>query len=124
MTLSTQGDIDKRDTECALRNSKGSWTTDNKESLMVRRDYHDLIISCENDEQEGEVVIESSASIGYMALNFLLWDFCTISCLIDHGTGSLYEYPMNVTVPMRKKNHEPIETSESTLGKNSTHGGM
>lgn len=107
MTLSTKGNIDKQDTECELRNTKGAWTTDHKESIVVRRDYGDLIVNCENNEQEGELVIESDVSVGFMALNFIIWDFCTLSCIVDHSTGALYEYPLNISVPMRNKAIEP-----------------
>jgi len=123
MTLATKGDIDKRDTECELRNTKGAWTTDYKESIVIRRDYNDLIINCENDEQEGELVIESDVSVGYMALNFIIWDFCTISCIVDHSTGALYEYPLNISVPMRNKvlapkSNGPTKTETSSKDQN------
>ncbi len=103
MTVSTRGDIDARNTECTIQNSNGAWVTDNKESLSIRRDSDDLIISCENEKQEGSVVIESSASSGFMAANFFLVDLCTVSCIFDHSTGALYEYQKHVSIPMRKK---------------------
>jgi len=121
MTLATKGDLDKRNTECDLRNAKGVWTTDNKESIMVHRAYSDMIISCENEIQEGEIVVESTASVGFMIANFFIWDLCTISCLVDHFTGSLYEYPLSVRVPMANKPDEqaaaPTPTAQDALVK-------
>jgi hypothetical protein len=111
MTLNTRGNVDKSATECELRNTKGTWVTDGKESLMVRRDSADMIISCENESQEGEMVLESSASVGWMAANFFMWDLCTISCIVDHSTGSLYEYPMSISVPMRNKQRAPMASA-------------
>lgn len=103
LTLNTRGNVDKTNTECELRNTKGTWVTDGKESLMIRRDSADLIVACENETQEGDVVLQSNASVGWMVANFFMWDFCTISCIVDHSTGSLYEYPMSVSIPMRDK---------------------
>lgn len=117
LTLSTKNNIDKSNTECDLKNSNGVWTTDDKESIMVRRDYDDLIANCENDMQEGELVVESSASGGFMVLNFFIWDLCTISCIVDHSTGALYEYPLSISVPMRDKEFAAASTDDGTDSK-------
>ena len=119
MTVSTRGDVDKRNTECEIKNSNGVWVTDNKESLVIRRDNDDLIINCENEKQDGSVVIESSASGGFMAANFFIWDLCTISCIVDHNTGALYEYPMHVSIPM--KNKETHKTAEINFVEKTTY---
>ena len=80
-----------------------------------------MIISCENEIQEGEIVVESTASVGFMIANFFIWDLCTISCLVDHFTGSLYEYPLSVRVPMANKPDEqaaaPTPTAQDALVK-------
>ena len=102
-TVDTKNDANQNATECTLRNSQGAWETDGRQSLQIERDYDDLIIECENDTQEGETTVVSSTSGGFMALNFFVWDLCTISCLIDHSTVALYEYPKLVRVPMRAK---------------------
>ena len=116
MTLVTKGDLDKRNTECDLHNNKGAWTTDNKESIMVRRAHSSMIVSCENETQEGEIVLESTASVGFMIANFFLWDLCTISCLVDHFTGSLYEYPLSIRVTMENKFDEQAAVPVPAIG--------
>lgn len=102
MTLVTKHDKSES-TSCTLTNSKGSWTTSAQNSLVVQRDYDDLKVTCENDKQRGETEVVSSASYGFMLLNALVWDLCTISCIVDHHTGALYEYPQTVTIPMEYK---------------------
>ena len=115
MTLSTKNNNYKDSTECDLMNSNGVWTTDHKESIVVRRDYDDLIINCENEKQKGQLVVESSASVGFMIANFFIWDLCTISCIIDHSTGALYEYPITISVPMRDKESDQPITSGAKI---------
>ncbi len=43
---------------------------------------------------------EKSTQVGWAVANFFLWDLCTISCLIDFSSGSIYQYPSQIQVVM------------------------
>lgn len=115
MTLMTKNNTEESVTNCQLTNSKGLWISSAQDSLVVQRDYDDLLITCENDKQKGETTVTSSASYGFMALNAIIFDLCTISCIVDHHTGALYEYPTTVVIPMEYKTPETTTSSQEAI---------
>lgn len=97
-----QNGVIARDTTCTITNSKGSWVVPGGASVVVKKARADLNVSCvDNATQHTGVATGSrSTKVGYAVANFILWDLCTISCIIDFGSGSIYEYPTQVIVPM------------------------
>lgn len=91
-------------TYCVGRNDEGTYRARAGEGMKVKRSSDDLVVKCENKQQEATVVIESKNEWWYYPLNFLVWDLCLISCFVDTGTGNIYEYPKQTTLMMDFKN--------------------
>lgn len=91
-----------QNTTCTITNSKGSWVVPGGSSVVVKKSRADLNVSCaDNSTQHTGIATGSrSTQVGYAVANFFIWDLCTISCIIDFGTGAIYEYPSQVVVPM------------------------
>lgn len=95
------GSIDTS-TTCTVSNQKGSWITSGGGSVTVKKARDDLMVRCVDPTTNG-VGMQSaprSTQIGWAVANFFIWDFCTISCLFDFGSGAIYEYPSQVQVLM------------------------
>ena len=88
---------------CTASNKKGSWVTAGGGSVILKKASDDLQVRCVDNETNvvGMQTAPKSTKVGWAVANFFLWDFCTISCLIDFGTGSIYEYPSQVQVQMQ-----------------------
>lgn len=119
LSINTLNSVDKNNTTCKIVNDKGNWFTDGIDTTTIKKSNKDITIRCENETQEGETVLVSETKVGYMLANAIIWDLCTISCLIDHSTGALYEYPSSVQIPMRDKtsfvkNEKPVEEQTET----------
>lgn len=97
----SNGSIDSKVT-CTATNKKGSWITTGGGTVTVKKAGEDLSVRCVNPDTNavGMQNAPNSTQYGWAVANFLLWDLCTISCLIDFGTGSIYEYPTQVQVVM------------------------
>lgn len=87
---------------CTASNKKGSWVTSGGGSVTVKKAGEDLHVRC-TDPETRETSFSSapkSTNAGWAVANFFLWDLCTISCIIDFSSGSIYEYPSQIQVPM------------------------
>ena len=85
---------------CTVMNNRGSWNTNGGGTVTVKKSRGDLRVQC-RDPETGEVIEgrgERSTQLGWAVLNFIVWDFCTLSCAIDFATGSIYEYPPQVSL--------------------------
>ena len=88
---------------CALSNSKGSWTVTTPGTVSVHRAQDDLNIHC-TKEGEGDVstVIKSSTRKGaYYAGNLIMFGIvggALITGPIDRATGAKYAYPDDIIV--------------------------
>lgn len=87
------------DTKCTAQNEEGNWKLIPSQSVSIHRDGNEMTVNCENAVQKGSVKVSPEFHGGYIFLD-ILTDFCTISCLIDGGTNSWYEYPPSIAVPM------------------------
>lgn len=60
-----------------------------------------LEVSCEDETLgvKGRRIFESKIRKGVMIAN-VVSDFCTLSCLTDFATGSIYEFPNEIVIPM------------------------
>ena len=89
---------------CTLSNKVGKWDVQSGSSVFVKRDTSDMVVECFPVNAEKVVSTkESSASGGYMLLNAIMWDFCTISCIIDASTGALFSYPDKIVIELNKE---------------------
>ncbi|GAB7227822.1 MULTISPECIES: hypothetical protein [unclassified Vibrio] len=102
---------DDRLTQCLLSSDEGSWYTQGKQdTVVVKRDYSDIAVKCENDTQVGTAIVESNFQAGWLLADFF-WDLCliTLSCPIDAATGAFYDYPREINVKMSNKGDAPQE---------------
>jgi hypothetical protein len=79
-------------TTCTAQNEEGNWKLIPSQSASIHRDGNEMVVNCENAMQKGSAKISPKFNGGYVFMD-ILTDFCTISCLIDGGTNSWYEYP-------------------------------
>lgn len=88
--------------QCTLTNKKGSWVTPAGGTVTVKKAGDALQDRCEDSHSGtlGTAAAEKSTQVGWAVANFFLWDLCTISCLIDFTSGSIYEYPSQIQVVM------------------------
>lgn len=95
------GQIDPT-TTCTATNRKGSWVTPGGGSVVVKKARDDLQIRCVDSEsqQVGIHGAPRTTQVAFVVANFIIWDLCTISCLIDFNSGAIYEYPSQVQVVM------------------------
>ncbi len=95
------GSIDAKAT-CTATNKKGSWVTSGGGSVTVKKSSDDLQVKCTSPETNAVALqtAPKSTKVGWAVANFFLWDLCTVSCLIDFGSGSIYEYPSQVQLQM------------------------
>lgn len=120
LAINTLGNVDKAGTTCTFVNDKGQWYSEGRGSTSVKKSNEDMIITCENDRQEGQTFISSNTQVGYAVANFFLWDLCTISCIVDHTTGALYKYPTSVQIPMNNKASVDNDIAVKTVSRNNT----
>lgn len=88
--------------QCTLTNKKGSWIVPAGGTVTVKKSGDALQARCEdsNSGTLGAAAAEKSTQVGWAVANFFLWDLCTISCLIDFSSGSIYQYPSQIQVVM------------------------
>jgi hypothetical protein len=90
-------------THCTATNDEGTYRASAGEGMLVYRSSDDLVVKCENRQQVATVVIESHNEWWYYPLDFITWDFCIISCVVDTSTGNIYEYPQRTSLLMDYK---------------------
>lgn len=90
----------KSDTLCDATNDRGEYPLVAGAKGLVRRSGTKLHISCYNATQAGQIDVTPAKSVGTRFANFILFDFCTISCLIDRQSGKVYGYLPRQTVYM------------------------
>lgn len=93
-------------TYCTATNDEGSYRARAGEGMRVYRSSDDLVVKCENLEQQATTVIESRNEWFYYIIDFGLVDLCLISCWVDTGTGNIYEYPQRTSLLMDYKSTE------------------
>lgn len=100
LVIITDRNHDRTATVCEASNGKDTWSVLYPFQVEIDSSGKDITIECDNGEQSGSAVIESTVQGGFLASNILI-DFCIFSCIIDFSTGAIYEYPDTVRVPMR-----------------------
>jgi hypothetical protein len=84
--------------DCKLRNDKGAWEATSPTFVPVRRSAENLEIICRRDGMLDGLATAISRVPGGMLGRILFGG--GIDALIDHGTGSGYNYPNNLVVEM------------------------
>ena len=89
---------------CTLSNNDGEWfVTSSPGSVTINRDSSDLVISCKkNGETLGVTQVSSSMRPLVIGNVVFLLVGGIIGTAIDFGTGSAYEYPTLIKVPIQK----------------------
>jgi len=106
---------------CALSNSKGSWTVTTPGTVSVHRAKDDLNIHCTKDG-EGDIAtaIKSSTRKGaYYAGNLIMFGVvggALITGPIDRATGAKYAYPDDIMVSFDKDAESQGATGDTNAG--------
>jgi len=98
------GNLNTADTLCRIKNEEGQWYTSGKLSTVtIERDGNPMFIECTNSEQVGYATVDPSFQTGWLLAD-IVWDACiiTLSCFIDAGYNSFYEYPDYIKVEMKE----------------------
>lgn len=83
---------------CQCVSDKGTYFVTTPGTIVVRRSYGDLLISCTKDQIEpGSAAVQSSTKV-MTAGNCIFGGLVGIA--IDAGTGAAYDYPSLITVIM------------------------
>lgn len=87
--------------KCAVKNSKGEWYIDKTPgSVAVHRAYGPLEVDCKKDGyDEAKMTVKSHTKVATFG-NVLVGG--AIGVGVDCASGSAYDYPQKIIVPMKK----------------------
>jgi hypothetical protein len=88
-------EIEKAD--CILSNDKGRWTARSPAIVAVRRSSEDLVVECSKAGAADGLLRAISRAKAAMLANIF-----AVGALVDHATGSAYDYPDDLAVKMGK----------------------
>ncbi|TAK80533.1 MAG: hypothetical protein EPO20_27430 [Betaproteobacteria bacterium] len=83
--------------DCTLKNDRGSWKAEPPAQVQVRRSDGDLMVECRKDGFEAGFARLISRVYPRFVAEALLWG---VGPLVDHLTGSAYNYPAKVSIKM------------------------
>lgn len=83
---------------CELTNNKGKWFITTPGSVMIHRSNDDMQVLCNKTGFESGRAAVVSETKGSMFANILLGG--GIGAIVDHNTGSAYEYPAFIQILM------------------------
>lgn len=87
---------------CELANNKGKWLVSTPGSINIHRSNDDLQVLCNKDNfdpAQSAVISDTKSSM----LGNILMPGGIIGAVIDHGTGSAYEYPTIIQILMERQ---------------------
>lgn len=85
---------------CTLANTKGRWyLAETPGSVVVHRAYGDLFVTCKKGHKKGFVRVKS-ATKGMAFGNVVFGGL--IGSGVDAADGAAYDYPQQITVPLRR----------------------
>lgn len=96
-TQTTDGQLVEK-ARCSLKNDKGNWQVDTPGTVVVRRSAEDIIVECKKDGVPDGVARGISRAAGGMWGNIVFGG--GIGAVIDHSTGTGYNYPNDLPVKM------------------------
>ncbi|MFM9940230.1 MAG: hypothetical protein ACKVP7_12130 [Hyphomicrobiaceae bacterium] len=89
----------KSGAECKLQNDAGTWyVAKTPSSVSIKRSGSDMSVTCSLDAMTGNAVVASKAK-GLAYGNILAGGI--IGGAVDMGTGAAYDYPYEITVPLK-----------------------
>jgi hypothetical protein len=99
LALSTQsaGGEPLAQAQCVLKNDRGTWKAESPAQVQVRRSDGDLLVECRKEGFEAGFARLVSRVYPAFVAEALLWG---VGPLVDHLTGSAYDYPAKVSVRM------------------------
>ena len=83
---------------CDLNNNKGKWSVTTPGSLVVNRPNDNLLVVCRKEGHESGTASVVSSVKGAMFGNIIFGG--GIGAIIDHSSGSAYEYPQLIQIEM------------------------
>lgn len=86
------------DAACDLNNNKGKWSVTAPGSVVITRSNDNLLVVCRKEGHESGTASVISAVKGAMFGNIIFGG--GIGAIIDHASGSAYEYPQLIQVEM------------------------
>lgn len=87
---------------CYFQNDKGSWYLERTPgTVTVHRSYRDLIITTQKPGYEDSTVRIKSRTKGMVFGNVVFGG--AVGACIDCANGSAYDYPADISIPMRPK---------------------
>ena len=86
------------DSECRLKNDKGSWDSKSPANVSVRKSNEDLEVTCKKEGMPDGLLKAISRAAGSMFGNIIFGG--GIGAIIDHSKGTGYDYPDQLPVKM------------------------
>ena len=83
--------------QCTLTSSKGEWYVRTPGTVVIHRGYGDMVVICTHPNYSGTAAFKSSTKP--MAFGNIIFGG-VIGAGIDIGTGSAYDYPDLLDVPL------------------------
>jgi hypothetical protein len=103
VSLQTRGSADEpiEKATCTLQNDKGSWNVQSPAVVKLHRSSDDLLVQCTKDGLPDGHLRAISAVKPALFGNILLGG--GIGAIVDHSTGSAYDYPDDLSVKMGER---------------------
>lgn len=100
---------DNKPASCNLKNERGAWSALTPGSATIKRSKTDLNISCTDQATgaKGSKVVESDTETWIFG-NLLFGGI--IGGIVDFSTGSAWDYPKDITVPMQTPTSPAAQT--------------
>lgn len=83
--------------DCTLKNDRGSWQARSPARVEVRKSDGDLTVECWKEGFEAGFAQVVSRVHALFVADALLWG---VGALVDHATGSAYNYPAELSIRM------------------------
>ncbi len=123
ITVTTQANdgqpLDKVD--CVLNNGSGNWLIITPAEVSIQRSAKDLMVECKKEGHADGFARAISRTAAGMWGNIIL--FAGVGALIDHSTGTGYNYPSYIVVKMgtsvtidRREQDSPGKKEKTDMG--------
>ena len=107
------------ETNCQLKNDKGSWDAKTPPNVTVRKSNEDLEVTCKKDGMPDGILKAISRAAGSMFGNIIFGG--GIGAIVDHSKGTGYDYPNQLPVKMgesvvvdKRAEQQPDQASQQT----------
>lgn len=86
-----------RQADCTLKNDRGTWKAQSPAQVEVRKSDGDLTVECQKNGFDAGFARVISRAHALFVADALLWG---VEALVDHATGSAYNYPAELSIKM------------------------